>query len=135
MSGIRIAGYASLFGVADSGGDTVVAGAFAGAAAPLPLLWQHDMREPIGFVESLAEDARGLRVVARIVAAGRGADAAALIRAGALDGLSFGYRVRAARPGPGGRRLERLELIEISLVTLPMQAGARVLGWQEEQAQ
>lgn len=136
MSGdVWIAGYASVFGRPDSGGDVVVPGAFAEAQAPLPLLWQHDIREPVGFVETLREDGRGLRVTARIVAAGKGAQAAALVRAGALDGLSFGYRVKAAAPLPGGRRLERLEIIEVSLVTFPMQREARVLGWQQGDAE
>jgi uncharacterized protein len=129
---VRIAGYASVFGVPDRGGDVVAKGAFADAAAPLPLLWQHLPGEPIGFVDSLREDARGLRITARIVAQGRGATAAALVKAGAIDGLSFGYRVKAASPLRGGRRLERLEIVEVSLVTFPMQREARVLGWQEE---
>jgi HK97 family phage prohead protease len=136
MNDLRIAGYASVFGVPDSGGDVVLPGAFAGAArrgpSPLPLLWQHDVREPIGFVESFREDARGLRVVARVVASGRGGHAARLLEAGAIDGLSFGYRVKAAGPGAGLQRgvreLRQLELIEVSVVTFPMQPLARVLG-------
>lgn len=136
MSGtaLRIAGYASVFDLPDKGGDVVARGAFAEAAAPLPLLWQHQTNEPIGFVESLREDQRGLRITAQIVAAGRGAEVAALVKAGAIDGLSFGYRVKAASPARNGRRLERLELVEVSLVTFPMQREARVLGWQEEQS-
>lgn len=129
---MRLAGYASVFDVADRSGDVVARGAFAEAEAPLPLLWQHKPDEPIGFVEALAEDTHGLRITARIVAQGRGAEAAALVRAGAITGLSFGYRVKAARPARTGRRLERLELVEVSLVTFPMQGQARVLGWQEE---
>ena len=131
MNDLRIAGYASVFGVPDSGGDIVVAGAFSDAAKSVPLLWQHDTKEPIGFVESMQEDRRGLRVVARVVASGRGEQAVQLLRAGALDGLSFGYRVKAARPdrASGARRLERLDLIEVSLVTFPMQPLARVLGF------
>ncbi len=130
MTGLRIAGYASIFGVADKGGDVVLPGAFAGAPARLPLLWQHDQREPIGFVERLAEDDRGLRVVARVVAAGKGEAAAALLRAGAIDGLSFGYRVRQSRQDRTNRvrQLTALDLIEVSLVTFPMQPQARVLG-------
>lgn len=129
MTGLRLAGYASVFDVADASGDVVRRGAFAGAAAKgLPLLWQHAVDEPIGFVERLAEDARGLRVVARVEATRRGADAARLLRAGALSGLSFGYRVRASRPVGRGRELMGLELIEVSLVTFPMQRAARVLA-------
>ncbi len=129
---LRIAGYASVFAVPDKGGDVVMPGAFAEASAPIPLLWQHKPHEPIGFVDSLKEDARGLRITARIVPEGRGAEAAALVQAGALSGLSFGYRVKAASPTRGGRRLERIELVEVSLVTFPMQREAQVLGWQEE---
>ncbi len=131
MADLRIAGYASIFDIADTGGDVVRKGAFAGAAATVPLLWQHDSKEPVGFVERLIEDGRGLRIVARVVASGRGADAAALLRAGAIDGLSFGYRVKAARPdrARGMRELTALELVEVSLVTFPMQPLARVLGF------
>ena len=94
MRDLRIAGYASVFNIADKSGDIVRKGAFAGAALPVPLLWQHEASEPIGFVERLSEDERGLRVVARLVDAGRGGAAAALVRARAIDGLSFGYRVK-----------------------------------------
>ena len=128
---IRFAGYASVFGVPDTGGDMVMPGAFAGVGGRVPLLWQHDVKEPIGFVESLTEDARGLRVTARVVDSGRGAQAVQLLRAGAIDGLSFGYRVKASRPDRtrGLRQLASLDLIEVSLVTFPMQQLARVLGF------
>ena len=128
---LRIAGYASVFGFPDKGGDVVMKGAFAGAGAAVPLLWQHDSREPIGIVETVREDSRGLRITARIVDCGRGEVAAGLVRAGALDGLSFGYRVKTARAnrGLGVRELTLVELIEVSLVTFPMQPLARVLGF------
>ena len=126
---IRLAGYASVFGVPDSGGDIVVRGAFATARVGVPLLWQHIAATPIGTVDSVAEDARGLRVIASIVAdTAAGHDAVALLRAGALTGLSFGYRVRASQPTRRGRELTDLELIEVSLVTFPMQRLARVLA-------
>jgi len=130
MRDVRLAGYASVFGVPDKGGDVVLAGAFGDLGEKVPLLWQHDVREPIGFVEQISEDARGLRVVARVVASGRGEQVARLLQAGAIDGLSFGYRVKAATRDRvrNVRALEQLELIEISLVTFPMQPLARVLG-------
>ncbi len=132
----RFAGYAALFDRVDRGGDIVQRGAFAGAEAhAVPLLWQHDPARPIGSIETLAEDARGLRVVARISGASRAArEAAALLRDGAVGGLSFGYRVRSSEAGPvarGGkpqRVLTAVELVEVSLVTLPMQPGARVIA-------
>lgn len=110
----RFAGYAALFDRVDRGGDVIRRGAFAGVAAPVPLYWQHDPARPIGVVERVAEDARGLRVIGRT---------AAPVAAG--TGLSFGYRVRAARTGVT-RELDRLDLIEISLVRTPMQPLARV---------
>lgn len=127
---MRIAGYASVFDVPDRGRDVVRKGAFARglrAGAAVPLLWQHDAARPIGKVKLLAEDARGLRVIAEVAeGSAAGADAAALLKAGAVDGLSFGYRVRGSRDARGGRELTDLELIEVSVVTFPMQPLARV---------
>jgi len=132
---VRFAGYAAVFDRVDRGGDVVRAGAFGGAAGVIPvrgvpLLWQHGPGEPIGMVERLEEDKRGLRVIGRV--SGRtmaGRAAAAALRAKAV-GLSFGYRVRQAR-GSGPRELLALELMEVSLVTHPMQPLARVLGVEE----
>jgi HK97 family phage prohead protease len=99
----------------------------ARGAEGVPLLWQHQAGKPIGRIESIAEDARGLRVTGRIAtASAAGAEAAALLGARALDGLSFGYRVRDAVHGTN-RELKELELVEVSLVTMPMQPRARVL--------
>lgn len=127
---VRLAGYAAVFDVPDRARDVVRRGAFAGAdPARVPLLWQHGAERPVGRVLSLAEDARGLRVVAAFAQGSRGADeAAALVRAGALSGLSFGYRVRRARPdrARGVRELIEVDLMEVSLVTFPMQPLARV---------
>ncbi len=127
--GIRFAGYAAIFGRRDRGGDVVRAGAFARvlgrSAGTVPLLWQHDPARPIGRVEYLKEDRRGLRVIGRLSVGAAGREAAALLGAGAVKGLSFGYRVRASE-GEGPRLLTELELVEISLVTMPMQPRARV---------
>ena len=127
---VRLAGYAALFGVRDQGGDVIRRGAFAGARVPLPLLWQHDPARPVGRCVRIQEDARGLRVLAELAADSAGAaEALALVRGGAATGMSFGYRVSDARPlGGGGRELRAVELIEISIATLPMQPGARVLA-------
>ncbi|WP_255601912.1 HK97 family phage prohead protease [Glacieibacterium megasporae] len=123
----RLAGYASVFGVPDAGGDVVERGAFARAiGSSVPLLWQHDANTPIGLVDRIAEDARGLRIIASVEDTRTGRDALALLAARALTGLSFGYRVRASRPTRGGRILTDFELIEVSLVTFPMQRLARV---------
>lgn len=127
-------GYASLFGVADLGKDVVMPGAFAESlrkrdARAVRLLWQHDPAMPIGRWLSIAEDRRGLRVRGKLnLAVERARDIHALMREGAVDGLSIGFRVeraRAERP-TGLRRLEKLDLWEISVVTFPMLPGARV---------
>ncbi len=137
MKTLRFAGYAALFDRVDQGGDVIRKGAFARAEAAgpagVPLLWQHDPARPIGRIETLAEDRRGLRVIARLTPDARHAgEAAALLRDGAVGGLSFGYRVRGRRARPGGRVLTDLDLVEVSLVTLPMQPGARVHAIDED---
>ena len=127
-------GYASVFGVPDLGRDTVIPGAFAASlarrgAAGVRLLWQHDPAEPIGRWLSLTEDTRGLRVEGRLnLAVQRAREVAALMEEGGLDGLSIGFRVVKALPERGGRRLLALDLWEVSLVTFPLQPGARVLS-------
>jgi HK97 family phage prohead protease len=91
----------------------------------VPLLWQHEAGKPIGRIDYLKEDRRGLRVIARLSESGAGREAAALLGEGAVSGLSFGYRVREAK-GSEPRELIDLDLVEVSLVTLPMQPKARV---------
>lgn len=127
-------GYASLFGVPDLARDVVMPGAFAESlrrrgARGVRMLWQHDPGEPLGRWLEIAEDGRGLRVRGRLnLAVARAREAYALLSDGSLDGLSIGYRVERSAPGllAGERRLERLDLWEISLVTFPMHPGARV---------
>jgi HK97 family phage prohead protease len=127
-------GYASLFGAEDQGRDIVMAGAFArslarGPAAQVRMLFQHDPAQPIGVWETLREDARGLYVRGRLtLGVARAREILALLREGALDGLSIGFHTRKAvrDARTGQRRLYELDLWEISLVTFPMLPGARV---------
>lgn len=127
-------GYASLFNVLDSGGDIVAPGAFTASlrkrgAAQVKMLWQHKADEPIGVWTRIFEDARGLKVAGRFdMTVARAREALSLLRAGAVDGLSIGFRtVRAARDKEtGARRLLEVDLWEVSLVTFPMLAQARV---------
>ena len=130
-----IEGYASIFGARDQGGDTVSPGAYARSLAGLKakgarvkMLWQHDPAQPIGVWDEVREDARGLYVKGRILRdVEKGREAAALVAAGAIDGLSIGYRTVKATKDEGGRRLlGELELWEVSLVTFPMLPEARV---------
>ncbi|MBN8996501.1 MAG: HK97 family phage prohead protease [Rhizobiales bacterium] len=128
------AGYASLFGKADLGRDMVMPGAFAESlrrrgAGGIRMLWQHDPNQPIGIWLDMREDARGLHVKGRLAGGvGKAREVLALIRAGALDGLSIGYRtVRARKDASSGvRRLLEVDLFEVSVVTFPMLPGARV---------
>ncbi len=126
---MRFAGYAAIFGRPDRGGDVVCPGAFERSlkrgARAVPLLWQHDPARPVGRIEYLAEDRRGLRVIARLSDGSAGSEAAALLKEGSLAGLSFGYRVRKAE-GEAPRALRELDLVEVSLVSIPMQPRARV---------
>lgn len=140
-TGVEIEGYASFFGAVDQGGDVVAEGAYGGSLKALDaegrrvkMLWQHDPAAPIGVWDEVREDARGLWVKGRILTGvAKGAEAAALIAAGAIDGLSIGYRtVKAAKNDKGQRLLKELELWEVSLVTFPMLPSARVGAKSEE---
>ena len=128
----RFAGYASLFGRLDDGGDMVMPGAFAGSlnnrgARTIRMLFQHDPKEPVGLWERIEEDGTGLYVEGRLTEGVPRADALGrLIAARALDGLSIGFRTLKAQRAGGVRRLLAVDLWEISIVTFPMLDGARI---------
>jgi len=129
--GTTIEGYASLFGRKDQGGDRVEPGAYDASLSlgrSIKMLWQHDPAQPIGVWDEVRADDKGLWVKGRILTdVAKGKEAAALIAAGAIDGLSIGYRtVKARKDDKGGRLLSELELWEVSLVTFPMLPEARV---------
>jgi HK97 family phage prohead protease len=137
-------GYASLFGVPDLARDVVLAGAFQdslaqrGGAGGVRLLWQHDPREPLGVFTHIQEDRRGLYVRGALnLQVGRGQDLFALLRQGAVAGLSIGYKpVRARRDAlTGQRHLLQVDLWEVSLVTFPLLPAARVLRVADRPAQ
>ena len=131
----RIKGYASRFNEPDQSGDVVTPGAFGAALKRLEregrsvkFLWQHDPGKPIGIWRQVLENPTGLWVSGEVLTdltLGREADI--LMRAGAVDGLSIGYRVLRAQPNPetGGRTLLEIDLWEVSLVTFPMLPTAR----------
>lgn len=127
-------GYASLFRLPDLGRDVVEPGAFTESlarrgASGVKLLWQHDPAEPIGRWTSLIEDTRGLFVRGRLsLGVARARDIHALMRDGAVDGLSIGFRTLRQRNDlqNGVRRLIRIDLWEISIVTFPMLPEARI---------
>lgn len=130
-SPLLIEGYASLWGVADLNGDVLARGAFADTlartgAAGVRMLHQHEGRAVVGVWDTVVEDARGLFVRGRIEDwSAEARYAAALARAGALDGLSIGFRAMKARRDGRLRVLSAVDLWEVSLVTFPMLTGAR----------
>ena len=129
-----VEGYASLFGEIDQARDMVMRGAFANTLASrgirrIPMLFQHDPSEPVGIWLELREDFRGLFARGRLIPeVARGRELISLLRAGAIDGLSIGFRASKARIDPKTRirRLHAVDLWEISIVTFPLLAGARV---------
>lgn len=127
-------GYASLFGRVDLGREVVERGAFAESltkrgAGGIRMLFQHDPNQPIGAWGEVREDGHGLFVRGRLaIGVERAREVLALMRDGALDGLSIGFRtVRAVNePRTGVRRIKKADLWEISVVTFPMLPEARV---------
>ena len=129
-------GYGSVFSIEDQGGDIVAPGAFAEtlvsakAAGRLPaMLWQHRQAEPIGVYTSMEEDSVGLKVAGKLaLKTARGSEAYELMKMGALSGMSIGYRSRddSYDRVTGVRTLKKLDLYELSLVTLPMNDASRV---------
>lgn len=127
---VTIEGYASVFEVVDNGLDVVSRGAFRKSldVRKPKMLWQHEPGEPIGFWDEVREDEKGLYVKGRIFKdIPRGAHAITAFRKGSMDSLSIGYSAKQASPEGGGRvrRLDEIELFEISLVTFPMLDEAR----------
>jgi HK97 family phage prohead protease len=128
----RFAGYASVFGELDEGGDIVMPGAFRKSLGlrgrhRIKMLFQHDPKEPVGTWDAVREDGFGLWVEGRLVPEVPRAEALRrLIARRAVDGLSIGFRtVKATREG-GHRRLWQVDLWEISIVTFPMMDLARI---------
>jgi uncharacterized protein len=127
-------GYASIFGNVDNGGDKVMPGAFVEGLArarqtgrTVKMLWNHDPGQPIGVWEDLAEDAKGLWGKGRLVMeVPKAREAHALMKAGAIGGLSIGYRTKEAAPEGNVRLLKKLDLFEVSVVSMPMNERAKV---------
>jgi len=129
-----VEGYANLFGEIDQARDMVMRGAFADTLAArgirrIPMLFQHDPAEPVGVWLELRENQRGLFARGRLIPdVTRARELLSLVRAGAIDGLSIGFRTVKGRIDPRTRirRLHAVDLWEISIVTFPLLAGARV---------
>jgi HK97 family phage prohead protease len=135
-----IEGYASLFGEVDQARDMVMPGAFTQTLKQrglrkIPMLFQHDPSEPVGVWLELVEDFRGLKARGRLIPdVSRARELLSLLKAGAIDGLSIGYRTVRGRIDPKTRvrRLYQVDLWEISIVTFPLLNGARVSAVKQQ---
>ena len=124
-----IEGLAWPFGTPDRIGDVIEKGAFASTALPLPMLFGHDLNDPVGAWDSAEEAPDGLRLKGRLLVSevARAREVRALVRSGAVRGISIGFVTRKAAPRKGGgRTITDLELLEASLVTIGMHPGAKV---------
>lgn len=118
-------------GSTDRIGDQIEKGAFAGVDLPLPMLFGHDPNDPVGAWETAEETSEGLRLKGRLLVqdVARAREVRALVRSGAVRGVSIGFRMQTSkRRTGGGRTITALELLECSLVAIPMNPGARVVS-------
>ncbi len=124
-----ISGLAWKFGTPDRVGDWIEPGAFKGVKLPIPLLFGHDMNDPIGTWDTATEKSDGLHLTGKLLVdeVARAREVRALVKSGAVRGVSIGFITKQAssRSG-GGRTIKSLELLEASLVTIPMHPGAKV---------
>lgn len=133
-----IEGYGSVFGVRDHYDDVIAPGAFVQslkdhkAASTMPaMLWQHDASEPIGVWLDMTEDKRGLKIKGQLaLETVRGKEAYALLKLGALNGLSIGFISKKweYEQETDIRTLTEVDLWEVSLVTFPANEKARITG-------
>ncbi len=124
-----VSGLAWKFGVPDRIGDWIEPGAFKGAKMPIPMLFGHDMNDPVGVWDAAEEKADGLHLTGKLLVdeVERAREVSAFVKSGAVRGLSLGFITREAKArSGGGRTIKRLELLEASLVTIPMHADAKV---------
>ena len=130
-------GYGSIFGNEDQGNDIVQKGAFTKSlqerpASKVKMLFQHKTDEPIGVFEEIYEDQKGLYVKGQLaMGTQKGRETYELLKMGALDGMSIGFKADPQKQGynenkRGIRTLKEVDLMEISLVTFPMNEEAMV---------
>jgi len=133
----HFSGYGSVYNNVDRGGDTIMPGAFKGALEKFQsgkkpkMLWQHDPANVIGVWDAMKSDDRGLKLEGRLLTdIGKAKEVHALMKAGALDGLSIGYKALdydyETSDNGRVRKLKEIELWEVSVVTFPMNAEATV---------
>lgn len=130
--GYKFEGYASVFNGLDSYGDTIVKGAYADTLKnrerPIQLRWNH-YGPVIGKWEKAYEDDHGLYMEGELTKGHSTAeDAYALLKHGAVDGLSIGFTIPegGAKTEEGVRYLEKINLVEVSVVESPADLSATV---------
>lgn len=123
----EITGTAWPFGSPDRVGDVIEKGAFTGPAT-LPMLFSHDQAQVIGVWDEIAETDTGLTVKGRLLVEDveRAREVRAMVKAGAVSGLSIGFVTKQAQRHAKGRRISALDLHEISIVAVPAHPGARI---------
>jgi HK97 family phage prohead protease len=126
-------GYASTFGNPDSDNDIIEFGAFSESlkVREPKILWQHDMRKPIGKVITVKEDEKGLYVKGRLaIKTSLGRDAYEYMKADVIDRMSIGFIIKECDydRDSGIRKISKVDLYEFSLVTIPANDEAKVTG-------
>ena len=112
-------GYASIFDVVDSYGDSVAKGAFKKTlreSGSFPMLWSHNTDTPIGVIKGV-EDEKGLAVEGSLnLEVQRAAEIRSLMKQGAIKGLSIGYQTmkEGVDREAGTRLLKEIKLWEVS---------------------
>lgn len=135
----KFEGYASVFNKVDRGNDLILPGAFKRSvldrgAESIKLLWQHDPSAPVGFIEEIFEDSHGLYMRGKLLLdLEKAREAYRLLTAGVLDSLSIGFHtLQSDVRSDGVRLLKAVDLWEVSLVTFPMNEGAKILSIKTE---
>lgn len=126
-----VSGIAWKYAQADRVGDMIAEGAFSKAALPIPMLFGHDMNDPIGTWDAAVDKSGGWHLTGKLLVdeVPRAREVRALVRSGAVKGLSVGFITgKAESRAGGGRLIKSLELLEVSLVTVGMHPGAKVVS-------
>jgi uncharacterized protein len=134
-------GFASVFNHLDDQNDVVLPGSFKGSLEQWErqgqwpkMLWQHNQKEPIGRWLFMEETEKGLYVEGQLLLnVQKASEAYALMRAGAVDGLSIGFRVvKAQREAKSNLRyISEVDLLEISVVTFAANSQAKITRVKE----
>lgn len=132
----EFSGYAVIWGEQNGHKEIVERGAFAKtlaahkAAGTRPvMLWSHNQSDIIGVWEEVREDEKGLFVRGRLLTEiTSGKEAYERMKAGAVNGLSIGFRLLPGgeRRSGGIRYLTGIDLPEISVVGIPSAGNARI---------